>query len=364
MAMIFVNLPGSWSHVYPLFEHSVWHGLAPADLIFPFFLLIMGVSLVFSSKNSSRNFTSTWNILKRSILLILLGWFVHTFPFCNWGEYWAGLKPLQFNWSETRYLGVLQRIGICYAVVALGFVWCGLNTLRILAPLILVFYSYALYLWNPMYPYDLVGNLVGSLDTFLFGTSHLWDKVNSFDPEGLFSTLPACINVIVGLELGILLKKNQNNLSQVLPKMGIYTIALTLLGLVTWIWVPINKSLWTASYVLLTSAVAVFVFGLMLWLIDIKKYKPNVLIAFEVFGTNALFAYILSELWAMVLWVGLMVPNPQDGNWITGYQGLFEWVFNPIFGPWWGSFVFSVSHLLVFGFLLHSLYQRKIWIKL
>lgn len=345
-AMILVNMPGSWSYVLPWLEHSPWHGITPADFIFPFFLFMVGVSMALSLDKitTEHRELALGKILKRSLSLFVIGWTIHVFPFFNFAEYWSGLGELQTTIPNSRIPGVLQRIGICYAIVGTAMLFLRTMGLGLMGITILVGYQIALVCTVPNDPYGISHNLVGIVDTMILGTAHLWDKTNSFDPEGLLSTLPATVNVIVGVFAGRYLKGGHSIVDKVKTQLH-WGVLLLMIGLIWSLSFPLNKNLWTSTFVLTTSGTALITLGLLTWLIDHRGMNGKWTHFFQAYGSNALFAYCFAEIWSALLYAFFVLPNGKSG-WQDSYSGLFQMVFQHIGGPWIGSLLFSVVNVL------------------
>ena len=234
-AMIIVNIPGSWSYVYAPLRHAKWHGCTPTDLIFPFFLFIVGVAMTYSFKkfNNKISLIAVRKIAKRVLVIFLIGLALNAFPF-NTG------------FSNLRILGVLQRIAIAYGIAAILCLYFKQKKLIIISGLILIVYWLILIIFSQGDPYAMESNLVRIIDLKIIGENHLWLGLGiPFDPEGLLSTLPAVVTVILGYLTGKLIQK-ESNLKSAIYKLLLIGIAAIIAGLIWGMVFPINKSLWTS----------------------------------------------------------------------------------------------------------------------
>jgi len=351
-AMILVNNPGSWSSVYPPLLHASWNGCTPTDLIFPFFLYIVGVSIHFAYQNtlmSGLNKKIFLKILKRSLIIFGLGIFIAWFPVFT-------LERL----STLRIPGVLQRISIVFFCCSLIYLKTGwLAQIRI-AVLLLVGY----FIGMTMIPVPGVGdanlepstNLGAWLDRLLLD-GHLWAQSKTWDPEGLLSTIPAIATGILGMLTGQLFQKVNDHEERVVW-MFLIGAMLIVSGLAWGLVFPINKSLWTSSYVLYTGGIAMQFLAACYWIVDVKGYqawaKP-----FIYYGTNAIFVFVASGLLAKTL---IRIKVDEEGTislWSFLYQnGYANWL-----PPKVASLLFAVTLLLFFLTILHQMYNRKIFIK-
>ncbi|MDP6922992.1 MAG: heparan-alpha-glucosaminide N-acetyltransferase domain-containing protein, partial [Lutibacter sp.] len=257
--MITVNNPGSWEYVYAPLRHSTWHGCTPTDLVFPFFLFIVGVSMSYSfAKFRSLLDTRVFKkITKRVVVIFLLGFLLNIFPF--------------FDLENARIMGVLQRIALAYGLAALLCIRLNRKQLFFVLAVILLAYWGLLFLGGTHGMYTLDGNYPRLLDLKILGENHLYKGFGiPFDPEGLLGTLPAAGTVIMGYLTGGLIAKGVHT---ALKKMVFLGLGALLLGLIWHTIFPINKPLWTSSYVLYTGGFALLTLAGLCWLIDIKGYK-------------------------------------------------------------------------------------------
>jgi predicted acyltransferase len=348
--MILVNTPGSWSHVYSPLLHAKWHGCTPTDLVFPFFLFVVGVSMFFSfSKYSNTlNKETLIKIGKRTLLIFAIGLFLNSFP------QWAA------DYSKLRILGVLQRIAIAYGLASVLVLAVNRKFLPYLGAAILLLYWGLLWYFGGADPYSLEQNATLAFDSAILGENHIYKGFGvPFDPEGLFSTIPAVVTVIIGYLVGNLIQTNERKC--VPNKLLLVGVAGVAAGALWGLIFPLNKPLWTSSYVLYTAGWAAMLLGALVWVIDIKGFSRWSSF-FVVFGVNPLFIFALSGLWAKIMGRLIKIADP-DGEMISGSKWLYTEIFVPLAGNMNGSLLYAISHVLVFWLIGYILYRRKIFIK-
>ena len=348
-AMVLVNNPASWSHVFPPLRHAEWHGWTPTDLIFPFFLFIVGMSISLSyalhvAERTSR--TALYlKIIKRSMFIFGLGLFLHLFP--------------GFHFGSLRIPGVLQRIAVCFLIGAFLFLNLKPKSRIVLSMVLLVGY-WALLTFVPVPghgPGILTpeGNLPGHVDTWLL-SGHLYRP--EFDPEGLLSTLPAIVTLLLGTLAGDWLRTPR---TIVRKSLGIFIVGLplTVIGLLLDPIFPINKALWTSSYVLLTGGLALLVFGVCFVLIEGFQWKrwagP-----FLALGSNAIAVYVGSSLMGNLL---LSLGVSDGGTIVTPVAYLYLHVLSPVAGPTWGSLIYPILLVGLWIGLMTPFYKHKLFLK-
>jgi len=352
--MVLVNNPGTWSAIYPPLKHAEWHGITPTDYIFPFFLFIVGVAipLALSRRVEEGGVTRDvyLKIFRRTALIFLLGLFLAAFPY--------------FNFSTLRIPGVLQRIAVCYLIASLIFIRTDWKQ-QTLIGVGLLFLYWALVTWIDVPGCDVTTiddkacNLAAFVDRAVFGENHIWRSAKVFDPEGILSTVPAVVTTLSGALTGTWLKSKRDNLEKV-AGMFFFGIVLCVTG---WIWhsfFPINKALWTSSYVLYTSGLGLLFLAFCFYLIDIKNYtkwtKP-----FVIFGVNALALFVFSGLLSKIL--GIIKVTGANGK-ETSLQGwIFQNLFLTIAAPINASLLFALTYILFWLFLMWLLYRKRIYIK-
>jgi predicted acyltransferase len=348
-AMILVNNPGSWSFVYPPLRHAAWHGWTPTDLIFPFFLVIVGMSMALSLGpriEAGRQAGLIPKILRRSLLLFGVGLLLHLYP--------------RFRFATLRIPGVLQRIALCFLLGALIYLVAKPKSRTVLAILLLILY-WALLTYVPVPGagagvLEEKGNLVGYIDTLLL-PGHLYKP--HFDPEGLLSTLPALVTLLLGSLAGDWLRTRRTN-SRKSRMMLLAGVLLTAAGLLFDRWMPINKPLWTSSYVIFTAGAALILFSLMFSLLEGPRWTGWAW-PFRVLGTNAILVFAGSALMVKTI---LLIKIADAGRTVTPIAWLHEHALSPLAGPYLGSLLYPLLLLGLWILLLWPLYRHKVFIKL
>lgn len=351
--MILVNNPGTWSNIYAPLRHAKWHGCTLTDLVFPFFLFIVGAAMRFSFAKfdfkPSREIYS--KIFWRAVTIFIFGILLNAFPFIR----------QDWNWDNFRIMGVLQRIGLAYGISAVLVIRFSLKNLWKIIPFTLIAYWLLLWGFGGADPYSLETNLIRKFDMLIFGASHLWRGTGiAFDPEGLFSTIPSIITILLGYGVGVMIQTNDGQRKDLVKKMLLAAIKLIGLGLLWSIFMPMNKQLWTSSYVLYTAGIATVILAILVWLIDIKGYK-TVFHPFIIYGTNSLFVFVGSGLWAKTI---LKVQFLLNGESVSGYSYLYKTIFLPLAGDLNGSLLFALTHVIMWWVILYWLYRKKIFIKI
>jgi predicted acyltransferase len=350
--MVLVNNPGSWEHIYWPLEHAQWHGWTPTDLVFPFFLFIVGVAitLAFGSRvESGRSVRDLYlKVVKRTLIIFAIGLFLNAFP--------------HFGLSELRIPGVLQRIAVCYFFASIIFLTTKIRAqVAMTIALLLGYWVLVKFIPAPGFAAgDLTkeGSLPSFIDRVVFG-KHVWAQAKVYDPEGLLSTIPALATTLMGVVTGHWLWSKKSAYEKVA---GMFVTGAICLAL-GWAWnafFPINKALWTSSYVLFSGGLALQFLALCYWVIDIKGYRPWAK-PFEIFGVNAIALYVVADLIAELL--GLIKVSGPGGLKVT----LGSWIFENLFASWASpvnaSLAFAIVFVLVCLGLMWILYRRRIFIK-
>ncbi len=333
--MIIVNTAGNGDCVYWPLEHAAWHGFTPTDLVFPSFLFAVGSSIFFSKRSWDKMDSSDviLKILKRAAIIFLLGYLMYWFPFVRHTDGGLAFKPFH----NTRVMGVLQRIALCYAVGGILIYKFSFKQLIGIGISLLLLY-WALMAWGG--DYEMLTNLGQKIDLTLFGESHLYHGEGvAFDPEGLLSTIPSIVNVIGGFIVTCYLMYDKGIDKNKLMRLALMGFGLLILSWVWNIWFPINKKLWTSSFVLQTVGWDMLILSFLSYLVEILGIKRGTSF-FYIAGRNPLFLYLLSELLAILLYF-FRTPGGK-----SFYSSIYENVFSYA-GCYLGSFLFALSFMLV-----------------
>ncbi|UZH56709.1 DUF1624 domain-containing protein [Salinimicrobium tongyeongense] len=338
--MILVNTPGSWNSIYAPFRHADWHGFTITDLVFPTFLFVVGNAMSFSLKKFQDQGEVVYlkKVFKRTILIFLIGLFLNAFPFFHW----SGGEFILNDLSSVRIMGVLQRIAICYFIASLIVkFWSVKGSLVISAMILLGYWGVLWYFGDSANPFGLEGNLVRKIDLFFIPDENLYQSFGlPFDPEGLLSTLPAVVNVLAGYVAGVFIQKSGSSLPTI-AKLVLTGIALVLISKAWDFLLPINKSLWTSSYVLLTIGWDLVVIGALIWIIEHMNLRRWAYF-FEAFGRNPLFIYALSGMIIAVMNLihieGLslksLIYKEVYVSWLNDYNASLLFAVTYVFGLW------------------------------
>ncbi|MEO6547210.1 MAG: DUF5009 domain-containing protein, partial [Ferruginibacter sp.] len=373
--MILVNNPGSWSHIYGPFEHAPWHGVTPTDLVFPFFLFAVGNAMAFVlPKLDAAGEGVFWKkIIRRTLLIFLIGIFLNWFPFIKWDNGHLVGKPWAFITGEgkdsgVRIFGVLQRIALCYFFASVIAHYFKQRGAFVAAAFILLAYWFLCVAGNPADPFSLEGWFGTKIDIALVGEAHIYKGEGvSFDPEGLISIPGAIVQVIFGYLAGsYILQKGKT------PEMinGLFVAACVLLfaGFCWDMVFPINKKIWTSSYTVYTTGLAMLILGVMIYIIEFKNWKGWWSRFFDVFGKNALFIFVMSgvlpRLLALIRIPGNLTAQGKP-SFLTPFAWFYEHVCKPILPaePRAGSLIYALCFVVMMWLLALALDRKKIYIR-
>ncbi|MBX3283124.1 MAG: DUF5009 domain-containing protein [Acidobacteria bacterium] len=415
--MVLVNNPGTSPTYWPL-DHAEWNGLTPTDWIFPFFLFIVGVSIAISlGKATTSGSKGYGKIFRRSAVIYLLGASISVLPFFQFqatdapdvlklaiwlvfcaslfflllrkfilaavlcgiglvgiaGMNLAGFNVVSYDYSTLRIAGVLQRIAVCYLVTAILFLhttWK--QQLWISAAILLIYWAVMTLVPVPGCEItsisDKACNLAAYIDRLILTEGHIWRYGKVYDPEGILSTFPAIVSTISGVLAGTWLLKRQEGDSHggtfaasYEKAAGIFFFGVILLtaGLVWNSWFPMNKALWTSSYVLATTGLALLMLGGCYWLIDLNGIRRWAW-PFEVFGANAIALFVFSGFFARMM-NGFRVPDGEKAVSLHGW--VMNHIFLPVAEPIDASWIYAVSFILFWLSLMWLLYRKRIYIK-
>ncbi|RZJ88242.1 MAG: DUF1624 domain-containing protein [Chryseobacterium sp.] len=353
--MIVVNTPGDWGNIYAPLKHSDWHGFTPTDWVFPTFLFVVGNAISFSMKKMGQMSASQFlpKVFKRTIIIFLIGLFLNGFPFFHYEED----KIVFNNLLDMRLWGVLQRISVCYCLASLMVFYFKKPTVIISSITILLGYWAILYFFGDQPdPYSLKGNAIGKVDLAYLPAKNIYKHYPvPFDPLGLLSTLPAIVNVVVGYFTGLFIQKNGNKLSSVW-RLAVAGVAIVFFSMLWDVYFPINKPLWTSSYVLCSLGYDLIMIAILMLFIEILEIKRWTYF-FEVFGRNPLFIYVLA--WLVVSAMGVVRVEEKSLKEILYLHGFKDWL-----SPLNASLAFAVAYMLVMWIIGLFLHRFKIYAKI
>ncbi len=367
--MIMVNNPGSWSYVYAPLGHAPWHGLTPTDLVFPFFMFIMGISTYISLRKFNFEFdkATLFKIIKRTVVIFLiglgLGWLslsIHTYnnlsaeglPFFD-----RLIKSIS-NFENIRILGVMQRLALTYGITAIIAILVKHKYIPYIIVATLIGY-FLLLLFGNGFEFS-EQNIIAVFDRAILGANHMYtDSGVKLDPEGLLSTIPAVCHVMIGFCCGGLLLNTQDNYEKI-NRLFILGAILTFLGFLLSYGCPINKKIWSPTFVLATCGLASTLLALLIWIIDIKGHKKWS-VFFESFGVNPLFIYVAAGVLSILLG-GILIP--YDGATISIKAFIYKVCLQPYLGDYFGSFIFALLFVALNWVIGNILYKKKIYIKI
>jgi predicted acyltransferase len=349
-AMTLVNNPGDWGHVYAPLEHAAWNGWTPTDLVFPLFLFIVGVSITFALAPTGERQGLVGKIVKRSITLFLLGLFLNFFP--------------RFDITTVRILGVLQRIALVYLACSLIFLKTTPRQQVTLLSVLLVSY-WLLMTVVPVPGVDYANlepetNMAAWIDRIILTPAHVYKPAKVWDPEGLLSTLPAIGTGILGMLTGTWLRSNRTVAEKVAWLFAVGCLT-TLGGLIWNGFFPINKALWTSSFVLLAGGLAMIGLAIFYWLIDANGYRRWAL-PLVAFGVNAITVFFLSGLIPRIM--NLIHVTKADGTEVGLKDYLYRTFIAPLFAdPTNASLAGALTFVLIWAGILWWLYRKNVIIK-
>jgi Uncharacterized conserved protein len=364
--MIMVNNPGSWSSVYTPLGHAPWHGLTPTDLVFPFFMFIMGVSTFMSLRkfNFEPSGAAIWKIVRRTILIFViglaLGWFGQLCRGLASGESFGQAAT---HFDTLRILGVLQRLALAYGFAALIAVFVKNKYVSWVITILLVGYFLILQFGRGFEMSE--QNIIAVVDKALWGTGHMYKDWTpggeriALDPEGLLSTIPSIAHVLIGFLFGKLITENKDNHTRV-EKLLIWGTILAFSGLLLQYGCPINKKIWSPTFVLTTTGFAAQLLGLLIWIIDIHK-KEKWSRFFHAFGVNPLIVYVFAGVLATLI---SNIRFTYQGELVAIKTFTYTTLIQPWAGDYFGSLLYALLFVSVCWLFGYILYKKNIYIKL
>jgi predicted acyltransferase len=365
--MIMVNNPGGWGSVYAPLRHAAWNGLTPTDLVFPFFMFIMGISTCISLRRYDYKWSgaTAWKIVRRTLVIFSIGLGIAWFSlFCRtWNSladgdvsFWSRLGQSCWTFDRIRILGVMQRLALGYCATALVAILIKHKYIPHLIVGLLLTYIGVLFFGNG-FEYG-EGNILSIVDRAVLGINHVY-KDNGIEPEGILSTIPAIAHVLIGFCCGKILL-DAKDIGEKIQRLFIIGAALTFAGFLLSYGCPINKKVWSPTFVLATCGLASSFLSLLIWIIDVKG-KKRWCGFFEAFGINPLFMYVTGAVFSVLL--GNIRFAHGDGN-----ISLHGYIYNVLMKPLLGDYLGSLAYALLFVSLVwaagYILYRKRIYIKI
>lgn len=365
--MILVNNPGSWGNIFPPFAHAQWHGATPTDWVFPFFLFAVGNAMAFALPKLLQTSNSLFwkKVIQRTFLIFIIGLLLNWYPFGSITEngwvFRSWVSPTNPD-SGVRIFGVLQRIALCYGLAAVLIYFFKPKLLAIVSILILLIYWALCYgLGDASDPYSLNGFFGTAIDKNILTIAHMYKGEGvPFDPEGLVSTLPAIIQVIIGYLVGLhIIKAGKTH--QMLTHLLMAGVILLLVAN-AWNYVfPINKKIWTSSYVLYAGGWSILILSLLIYYIEFYQKKNFSTEWFAVFGKNPLFIFVMS---AVVPKTARLLSFDYNGNTTTPLAWFYTNICKNIHDDLrWGSLLYAIIFVMFFWLLAYWLDKKRIYIK-
>ncbi len=386
--MILVNNPGSWAHIYPPLKHAPWHGLTPTDLVFPFFLFAVGTAMSFVMPRLEAAGPSVFwrKVIKRTLIIFAIGLFLNWWPFMRWVEGELSFIPwinAEDPTKGVRIFGVLQRIAICYFFASVLIYYLKARMAFFVGLLLLLLYWVLCYLGNPVDPYSLKGWFGTSIDKNILGIGHMYKGEGiPFDPEGLMSTIPAIVQVVLGYLVGDYIQKKMTNSQDTLPSgagnqtEGIYPmltglfvagVAMLVTGFCWDAVFPINKKIWTSSYTIYTAGLATITIATMIYLIEVRGIRGWLSRFFDVFGKNALFVFALSAFLPKGLAL-IRIPDGLNAKGVMTYVSPWNWLYKKVLinipgPPENGSLAYALCVIFFMWAICYWMDKKKIYVK-
>ena len=365
--MLLVNNPGTWSYIYKPLEHADWIGLTPTDLVFPFFVFCMGVSMAFSLKKFNYKMSGPlmWKVVRRTVILFLIGWVVQWFGhlvrgLCRGDSFGDAVNII----DSLRYLGVFQRLALVYFFGSLCAVLFKRKFIPWLVGIILVVYALILGFGHG-YDFSLE-NIIAQIDNSVLGTDHMYHEWAygeqlSFDPEGILSTLPCIAHVLIGYLVGRMILSVHNNTERV-TTMLLWGTVMLLAGWLLQYGIPCGKKMWSSTFVMITCGMAMCIQAMLIHFVDIKGKKGGWTRFFGSFGVNPLALYLIGTILA-ILFGAIPVGHDAEGGNITIHSAVYDF-FTSFCNEYTASALYAIAFVLLNWLIGNILYKKKIYIKI
>jgi predicted acyltransferase len=378
--MILVNNPGSWSNIYAPLEHADWNGVTPTDLVFPFFLFAVGNAMAFVMPRLQAGGASVFwkKVIKRTLLIFLIGIFLNWMPFVKWDNNTLIFKAWSYidasgNAQGIRIMGVLQRIALAYFFASVIVYFLKTRGAFVASCVLLLGYWALSVAANPADPFSIYGWFGTDIDRAVLGDAHMYHgewrngRPVVFDPEGLMSSFGATVQVIFGYFVGdYIIKKGKN--AEMINGLFVAGAVFLFAGYAWDMLFPINKKIWTSSYVVYTTGMAMVILAVMVYLIEIKNHKGWLSKFFDVFGKNPLFIFVLSGFLPRLLGL-IRIPSGTNASGKQLYLSPFAWFYEHICKPIFpenlnnGSLLYALCMITFYWLIVYWMDKKKIYIK-
>ncbi len=359
--MILVNYPGSDDHVFSALTHANWNGFSGADIVFPFFLFAVGNAMAFvMPRFEAAGAAEFWKkVIKRTLLIFGIGVLLHWSPFVKWDGGILHWKPL----DQLRIMGILQRIALCYFFASLIVYYAKIRQVFFICTVLLLGYWAVVLAFGD---YTIQGFIGTYVDNLILG-NHIYKKdIVPFDPEGLFSTIPAIVQVIFGYFVGLYIQQKGKTF-EMLAHLLIGGCILMACGLMWDVFFPINKKMWTSSYVVYSTGLAMLVISMLIYLIEFKNKKGVWSKFFDVFGKNPLFIFVLSGViirLQSLIRIHDGITTKGEVNYISPFGWFYKHICDPLFAVKEnGSLLYALSFILLLWAIGYWMDKKKIYIK-
>jgi predicted acyltransferase len=378
--MILVNNPGSWSNIYAPLEHADWNGVTPTDLVFLFFLFAVGNAMAFVMPRLQAGGASVFwkKVIKRTLLIFLIGIFLNWMPFVKWDNNTLIFKAWSYidasgNAQGIRIMGVLQRIALAYFFASVIVYFLKTRGAFVASCVLLLGYWALSVAANPADPFSIYGWFGTDIDRAVLGDAHMYHgewrngRPVVFDPEGLMSSFGATVQVIFGYFVGdYIIKKGKN--AEMINGLFVAGAVFLFAGYAWDMLFPINKKIWTSSYVVYTTGMAMVILAVMVYLIEIKNHKGWLSKFFDVFGKNPLFIFVLSGFLPRLLGL-IRIPSGTNASGKQLYLSPFAWFYEHICKPIFpenlnnGSLLYALCMITFYWLIVYWMDKKKIYIK-
>ena len=365
--MILVDNPGDWGHVYTPLDHSQWIGCTPTDLVFPFFLFVTGNTLAFVIPRMREAGSALFlrKVITRSVLIFAIGLFLNWFPFIRWQNDNLVWKA----WQDVRIMGILQRIAVAYFFASLIIYFCKPKTTIIISIIILAGYWLLCYMFGANGDAYSISGWFGTpkVDIPLLGVSHLYKGENvPFDPEGIASSATPVVQVIIGYLAGKFIREKGKTF-EMTAQLFVAGALFLFAGLFFGQFFPLIKKIWTSSYVLYTSGMALVILAVVIYFIELRNKKFGLDKFCDIFGKNPLFIFILNGLIPRAAWI-IRIPNTVvngEMTYLNPWSWFYERICKPVFSNQYNSsLLFAICFTLLLWLIAYWMYKKKIYIKI